>query len=866
MESPITRHVLDLTGWWHAWFDTAADWRNAPPPDPRTPPERQPSHTPSAGWEGMEEGMESLRVPGTWAESRPGYRGVAWHWRPLVAPAEFAGHTLWLRFEGVRLGAEVYLDRRLIGSDVDGLTPFELDVTDLLRPDHRHELALRVTNPGGVLAGQAPHPVEWAGLRLPPSHDFGGLWGAVSLVARPAVHLGDAWAEAGAEDDEILVHAALRSAGEERAVRLTAHLLDGDARPLAAASPAEVSLAPWQAHEVVVRIRAAGLAPWSPERPVLYTVRVDLAGEGFTDALEIPYAPRRLGWTDAGYTLNGEPLELRVAQSEGWYPENLAFPTARLAEEEVRTARRLGFNALHLVGHVPSRALLAAADREGLLILQDAALLAAGGEGDLERYLAADRRARLDAWLRPHPAVLWAMGAGEGLTLSERPPAGDPAPRPVVRALGVAPVGLPDPPAVLRRYGDRMLPGSDAEAWASNLLGLSRGFAARGLERVFPDVAALTRATARAAYRRAAEEIARARAAGGAGYEWPRWADEPRGPLGLLDVHRGAKADDAPLAAANGPLVLVLEGPPSRARGAAMRSGEEAVLTVRAVNRAAWRGPHALRVRLTAPNGRLVFEEAAWVSLSGLPVEALAETPYRLAGEGEFVLRAELSRDGQVLAAARRSVWAVEVPRPSPARGLRILGAPGDLAGLLERWGVRHEPYVLGTPTAGLLATTAGAAAGGLANVLFAGAVHRVAWLLPDPADLAAGWSTLLPPLGSAVSWPAGAEGRGWLIGGRHALLQGAGDPGLWWHAGTGLLPHYGLREGLGTTLLSVCQLAGEGAPGLATALGIDRLGEAQLLFCALPLVEAATGGDPVAQRLLANIVSWLQGTAPGPL
>ena len=191
MDSPITRYILDLNGWWHTWFDTAAQWRSEAPADPRTPPERLTPHAPSAGWEGMDEGMESLRVPGTWAESRPGYRGVAWHWRPLVVPGEYAEHTLRLRFEGVRLRAEVYLDRRLIGHDLDGLTPFEIDVTDLVRPDRRHELALRVTNPGGTLPGQGPQPFAWAGEVLPPSHDVGGIWGDVSLVATPPAYLRD---------------------------------------------------------------------------------------------------------------------------------------------------------------------------------------------------------------------------------------------------------------------------------------------------------------------------------------------------------------------------------------------------------------------------------------------------------------------------------------------------------------------------------------------------------------------------------------------------------------------------------------------------------------------------------------------------
>ena len=42
--------------------------------------------------------------------------------------------------------------------------------------------------------------------------------------------------------------------------------------------------------------------------------------------------------------------------------------------------------------------------------------------------------------------------------------------------------------------------------------------------------------------------------------------------------------------------------------------------------------------------------------------------------------------------------------------------------------------------------------------------------------------------------------------------------------------------------------------------MGIDRLGEAQLLFCSLPLIEGAARGEPVAERLLGNVLVWLRG------
>ena len=109
------REAIDLNGWWHVWYDDAIDWRSETPAPTGTPLEAMLPRTPSAGWEGMEDGMESQRVPGTWEQSRPGHHGVAWYWRPVVIPDHWTERVVRVCFAGVRLLAEVYLDRRLVG-------------------------------------------------------------------------------------------------------------------------------------------------------------------------------------------------------------------------------------------------------------------------------------------------------------------------------------------------------------------------------------------------------------------------------------------------------------------------------------------------------------------------------------------------------------------------------------------------------------------------------------------------------------------------------------------------------------------------------------------------------------------------------
>ncbi len=147
--------TLDLNGWWHAWYDEAAarPAQDAGAPDAR-PPLSCPA--PTAGWDGMEDGMESQRVPGTWAESRPGYRGVVWYWRPVAVPEGWSGKRVYVRFEGVRQQAQVFINQTWVGQSLRSEAPFEVDLGGRVAAGEVFVLAVRVTfmgAPDGVPAG-----------------------------------------------------------------------------------------------------------------------------------------------------------------------------------------------------------------------------------------------------------------------------------------------------------------------------------------------------------------------------------------------------------------------------------------------------------------------------------------------------------------------------------------------------------------------------------------------------------------------------------------------------------------------------------------------------------------------------------------
>lgn len=78
---------------------------------------------------------DSITVPGNW-DTLPAYsthNGKGWYRREFVAPADWKGKRIRLKFDAVYHEAAVTLNGKDLGSHVGGYTPFEFDVTDTVK-------------------------------------------------------------------------------------------------------------------------------------------------------------------------------------------------------------------------------------------------------------------------------------------------------------------------------------------------------------------------------------------------------------------------------------------------------------------------------------------------------------------------------------------------------------------------------------------------------------------------------------------------------------------------------------------------------------------------------------------------------------
>jgi hypothetical protein len=404
-----------LNGTWNVWFDEKADWQAEKlvlnPQDLR----KIPIYPPTAGWDEMLKKGTSFQVPGTWDEVYPRHHGVGWYWRSVQIPHRAKGKLIQLMFAAVRLRAEVYLNRQLVGYSLDGFTPFVVDITPVVRYGEDNLLAVRVTNPGGGNSWADFNPIPWGNVRLPDSHDFGGIWQSVDLLITPPAHIQDVFAAPLEDLGTLRVTTTVANAGSSALSTTLDYEVYApeDGKLVATGKAAGRVAAQGQQHlETSLKIPHAEL--WSPDTPRIYRLVTRLVAGGGHDQVEIPFGLRFFSEKNGRLFLNGRRIVVRSSINFGFYPYTVSYPTPELAEKEVRAAKGLGLNTLSCHRTPCTPALLEAADRLGLMIYEEPGGAPRDRQPEpkspaeaFERQAFLQKLSRLIVRDRNHAALIW---------------------------------------------------------------------------------------------------------------------------------------------------------------------------------------------------------------------------------------------------------------------------------------------------------------------------------------------------------------------------------------------------------------------------------------------------------------------------
>ncbi|HVX68057.1 MAG TPA: glycoside hydrolase family 2 TIM barrel-domain containing protein [Bryobacteraceae bacterium] len=298
---------------------------------------------------------DAVQVPSSY---RP--IGTARLHRTVSLPSLDANRRAALVFEGVANEAVV----RWNGREVGRLGPWigaEFDVTDAARAGD-NALDVEITDwqvPLGPTGG-------WEA--------YGGIVRKVSLEFRPASYVDNARLgyklAPGYGSAECMLDVFIRSTAA-RTAKLSAELRNGAGAAVRAEREVQVTAG---ASRLSLPLRVERPALWSPERPDLYTLRVQLASAAGESVFTAETGFRELRIEGSRFLLNGRPFVFKgVARHDLWKDQGYTLTPAQI-EQDVQMIKSMGANSIRLVHYPHNRRSVEAAARAGLLVTEEPGL------------------------------------------------------------------------------------------------------------------------------------------------------------------------------------------------------------------------------------------------------------------------------------------------------------------------------------------------------------------------------------------------------------------------------------------------------------------------------------------------------------
>ncbi len=344
---------------------------------------------PPAGFyktEGAGPGWGDIEVPGQWVQQ--GYAvdkaKAAAYVRSVDLPDDWSGMRIKLRCDAVYSDAIVYVNGKEAGRHLGGFTPFEIGITDLVRPG-RNTFAMAVKSHS--LADTLASGIQYA------AHDLGGIPRKLYLMALPEINAARFHVETlfdDAYDDatlRVLLEVANESSGAEAwstpagPPHVILQLLeDPHGRPgtgnhsVAKAYQLKV---PQPGASLLNRFEMAVRSPrkWHSESPDLYTLVAHLRiGNRTIEEVKVRFGFRQVEVRGDELLVNGRPVKLRGVCRHEVNPLRGRSLTREDWRRDAELFKKANCNYIRTSHYPPAEEFIEACDSLGLFVEQEAPL------------------------------------------------------------------------------------------------------------------------------------------------------------------------------------------------------------------------------------------------------------------------------------------------------------------------------------------------------------------------------------------------------------------------------------------------------------------------------------------------------------
>jgi beta-glucuronidase len=345
--NPFGRQTMSLNGNWQIIIDPYEtgyyDYRYLPRSDGYFKNEKPAN--PSALIEYDFDSSQHLNVPGDWNsqdEKLLFYEGTIWYKKSFNYQKK-AGSRLFVYFGGANYLTDVYLNGEKLGRHEGGFTPFNFEITKLVR-EKDNFLIVKVDNKRRRDAVPTLNTDWW---------NYGGLTREVSLVEVPETFVQDYFLQLRkGTNDEIAGWIKLNGANGSQTVSIE---IEGVGIKQTVATDAS-GYAP-------VNFKAK-LDLWSPDNPKLYPVKISAGADILIDRIGF----RTIETRGTDILLNGKPIFLRGISVHEESPRGGRATGVDDARTLLTWAKELGCNFVRLAHYPHNEYMTRMADEMGVLV------------------------------------------------------------------------------------------------------------------------------------------------------------------------------------------------------------------------------------------------------------------------------------------------------------------------------------------------------------------------------------------------------------------------------------------------------------------------------------------------------------------
>jgi len=297
------------------------------------------------------DGGLKLNVPSDWNSQLPElkyYEGTVWYARHFDAPKTHR-ERLFIYFAAVSYRCKVYLNGKEIAEHEGGFTPFQVEITDLVKPSDNF-LALEVNNTRTADAIPAKSFDWW---------NYGGITRDVMLVSTPKIFIQDYFIQLDKNHPD-QINAKVKVVDKQKNVAVTVEIPELNIRQNLVTDDQGI------ATMSIANVKK--IQRWSPASPKLYQVLVSIKEDRVAEWIGF----RNLAVKGTQIYLNEKPVFLKSISFHEEIPQRKgrAFSEAD-AMMLLSEAKALGCNMIRLAHYPQNEYTVRAAEKMGFLLWEE---------------------------------------------------------------------------------------------------------------------------------------------------------------------------------------------------------------------------------------------------------------------------------------------------------------------------------------------------------------------------------------------------------------------------------------------------------------------------------------------------------------